>query len=70
MMVVRAGVFDDGCVQPLTGVWGLPHRQWLQIGNPYGVRGRGWERSRATDMEALTGLGGTRRRGWVRYGVG
>ena len=47
-------------VQPLTGLWGPPHRQRLQTGNP--LTGCGRERPRATDMEALTGLGGIRKR--------
>ena len=55
-------------VQPLTGLWGLPHRQLLQTGNPPdGVRGYGRERPRATDMEALTGLDGMRERTHRRF---
>ncbi|MBR4647826.1 MAG: hypothetical protein IKO75_12000 [Bacteroidales bacterium] len=36
-------------------------------GTPNGVRGRGRERPRATDMEALTGLGGIRKRAHHRF---
>ena len=49
-------------MQPLTGLWGLPHRQRLQRGNPSRGSGHGRERPRATDMEALTGLGGMQER--------
>ena len=47
---------------PSRGCGGRRIANGYRQGTPNGVRGRGRERPRATDMEALTGLGGIRKR--------
>ena len=47
---------------PSRGCGGCRIANGYRQGTPNGVRGRGRERPRATDMEALTGLGGMRER--------